>query len=215
MDAHERLLQRWEALAGCEIVLDGIFDAAGWQSAPIRILFVLKDAYDSEHANEGWDLRKYARQQGNKGVTLREMSYWCHTLLRPEYDHPCGDEETLHEALLSSASINVKKTPGSTYANSGEIAEHANVYGDLLLEQIDIINPNVVICGSTWWAIKDLVQSSADGTSNSRIFKTQNGRTYIDFCHPANRFPRLMNCATLTELYRRADCYQTHDKSHS
>lgn len=204
MNAHEQLLRRWASRAQRGLVLDGIFDEGRWSSASIRILFVLKDAYDSDNPDDGWDLREYAKQEGNKGVTLREMSYWAHTLLNPDSNHPCGDGRALHNALLSTALINVKKIPGATYSSNKEIVEHANDYGDLLLEQIDIISPDLVVCGSTWWAIKDIVKNATTGTSFDRIYKMQEGRVFLDFWHPANRFPRLMNCATLTELGRRS-----------
>jgi len=204
MNRHESLLRRWRSRARHDLVCDGIFDEGLWASAPTRVLFILKEAYDSDNPGKGWDLRDLARQEGFKGVTLREMSHWARALVEPTQGYPCSDDVVLHNALLSTASINVKKVPGGTYAHDKEIRDHANDYGDLLQEQIEIIDPDVIVCGSTWWAIRHLFQTSTLGDSTDRIHKAENGKVFLDFWHPANRFPRLMNCATLTELARRA-----------
>ena len=70
MNAHERLLHRWASRAQRELVLDGIFDEGRWSSAHIRILFVLKDAYDSDNPDKGWELREYAKQEGDLPPSL-------------------------------------------------------------------------------------------------------------------------------------------------
>ena len=207
MNSHEDLLDRWKSRAESEIVKDGVFDEARWKSAPLRVLFILKDAYDSENPKEGWDLRQFAHEEGFNGVTLREMSHWVHALFHSDHKYPCNSSDQLREALLSTASINVKKTPGATYAVNSEIREHAVDFKDLLNEQIELIDPELVVCGSTWWAIKNVIEAPRTSDPTGLVYKTRSGRVFLDFWHPANRFPRLMNCATLTQLAYRAGIY--------
>jgi uracil-DNA glycosylase len=52
-------------------------------------------------------------------------------------------------ALKSVALINVKKIPGNTSANPSKIAEAYKKNKHILKEQIEVYNPNIVICGNT------------------------------------------------------------------
>lgn len=182
---------------GYGLILDGIIDPDKYFKSKYKILWILKEANDSE-PNEGvigdWDLRGLIR----KGIT--EYTYWKRTYLPivytswgilndfatwkdiPDYD----DDPSILDVLKQIAIINIKKYPGGSMSNEKEIASTYKIFKDVLLKQIEVTDPNILIFGGT-------IEHFIDDLSISRDIINTNGsyfdgsKLFIKNYHPNQR----------------------------
>jgi hypothetical protein len=145
-------------------VRDGILNIETYLNAPVKILYILKEVNnpdgdlldmrpcllnlnetDSDRVDAGW------------GNTWRPIAYATYGIFKKmnfqEIQDTIGDINGNAAEILkympNIAQINVKKYAGGSRTNKQEIREFYNNYKDLLHEQIDIINPDVLIfCGT-------------------------------------------------------------------
>ena len=200
---NETLLNEWESLTDDRIIRDGIIHTESWDYANLKILLVLKNGYNSDNSTTGWDLRESIRNK-EIGITMREASYWMHCILN-NLDSPLDITwEEAFNSLLSCAVINIVKTPESKKSDYQYILTQANRFDTLLKAQIEIINPDLIICGNTWRFLTPIVSGKISRTLGELVHQTEHGFIYMDFWHPSNRFPRLMNCMTLVNLLRKS-----------
>jgi hypothetical protein len=93
-------------------------------------------------------------------------------------------------SLLSSACLNIKKSAGDSNSNNDDVQFYADHDGDLIKREIELISPDIVISGSTWWAVKQLWPAARQ--VYDLVWKTDT-LSFIDFWHPANQFPNALN----------------------
>jgi hypothetical protein len=203
MENHETLLSEW----GCQshhadkgFIRDGIIDPNKWAAASRKVLLILKEAYDEPGVTEGFDLRTVIREkwEGPKYNIRWKAAYWClgahSTVGFPELPSDDAGYSAASEALLSSAVTNVKKSNGRTESSDEEIKDYGQRDGTFLKGQVELINPRIVICGSTWPAIKHLWPQAVKVFD--LVWKADD-RLIVDFWHPANQFPNKLNYYSL------------------
>jgi hypothetical protein len=86
------------------------------------------------------------------------------------------------EALRSSAVVNIKKSKGKTTSALEDIERYARRDKPSIQQQIELIKPDVVICGNTWQFVENWwpdKKSIYDGTWKVRQV------VFIDFWHPS------------------------------
>jgi hypothetical protein len=182
--------------AGKGFILDGIIDEARWRSARRKVLLLLKEAYDEPGVTEGFDLRAVIRDRwkGAKYNIWWNAAYWCYAAQAQSGVPPLPASEAeyvaANEALLGAAVVNVKKSDGRSESSETDIARYATLDGSLLKEQIRLIHPEIVICGSTFGAVRDLWPAAAQ--AYDLLWKCD-GMLIVDFWHPANQFPKKLN----------------------
>lgn len=210
MSKHGDGLDRWREQSDGAFVTDGIVDDELWLNASKKILYMLKEPYDLTNSNSDWDLRELARQGGSNGQTFRELHYWTHALLNLDDTLENQPNPSTNNFLLNAAVVNIKKTSGNAvYSDMRSIEENAQKFGDLLIAQIDSIDPDLIVCGSTFEVIRSKIRNIKQTSSYG--YTDSNGRLFIDFWHPANRFPRIMNCYTLRQFVSNASMHSTRD----
>lgn len=169
---------------------DGIIDFKKWEKSPRKVLFLLKEAYDTNQDSSGFSLTTLVREKwkGPKGTTWWRMGYWAYLLQNISIsnlpDYPANKREA-KEALLSSAVVNIRKSGGKKKSDPKVIAEYATRDRDLLRRQIDDISPNFVVCGGTWPQTKH-IWPYASGVSSR--FLRNDEINIINFWHPATRW---------------------------
>ena len=84
----------------------------------------------------------------------------------------------------------------------GTIEMYAQEFGKMLLDQIDGINPDIIICGNTFGILRSCLSDVKKVSIHA--YKDSEKRLFVDFWHPSNRSPRIMNCYTLRELVESA-----------
>jgi hypothetical protein len=135
-----------------------------------------------------------------KGKSLKnrkdgDEKYWIHMEnLTNKTENMAEDRkneiEDMFETLKQIAIINVKKTPGGTKTpDFTVISEAYSKYKDLLHQQIETLNPDVIICGGRWnilplfqdyWKLSETNKKECDYCDCWE----QNGKLYIDTYHP-------------------------------
>ena len=198
-----------------------------WYSQECRPLFLLREAYGGEH---DWDLTDYVRSVAdgkNKNHTWRNVAMWTYGILNthagdvlpafPEY-HKEADALSKNattvpfddQLLQKIAVVNIKKSNGDPSSSDDDLMKYAKYDAKEIWEEIELIDPTVIISANAT-AIQDelakkkgfkIERNHQDWTSRLEINKHK--VILIEYWHPANHFPNMMNYYTLTAFYERA-----------
>ena len=203
-DKLNELFQRWRqsyresAKAFAE---DGIINEVAWASASPKVLFLLKETNDYPG-----DLRKLIPEQW-KG-SWPNVGRWAYGIQKvasgefPSFSK-ASRPENYKSAGESSAIMNLKKLTGKDQSKMEEIRGFAQQDKDFIKEEIDITQPDVVVCGATFGIAKEIISGldckpiDPDG----KCFKLRE-TVWIDYCHPIARFRHDMMYYTLIALYQ-------------
>ncbi|WP_352338532.1 hypothetical protein [Psychrobacter sp. 16-MNA-CIBAN-0192] len=185
-------------------ITDGIIDEDFWLKSEVKVLFLLKEAYDSKRVEGSWDLTKLICRKKVSGRTLKPMAQWAygvHNIMKNYEIAPYkGDGVDVEKALLSSAIINLKKSSGKSASSSTNLSAYVDEDWHLIHKQIRDIKPEIVICGNTWSLIK---QKMSYEKISDRSYLSED-ILYIDYWHPANRAPSVMNYYSICALVQLA-----------
>ena len=187
-----------------EPITDGIIDIEKYLKAKYRILWILKEPYDDFNedgspSGGGWNIGEAFRPKkgiedfaGNR-ATFLPLVYTAWGI----FNDFClwgnmknlEDDPSMLDALKSIAYINVKKLPGLTASNTSSIGAAYEKHRDILLDQIEYINPDIIIGGSTLsFFLKDFGFAREQMHQNEGVkYFEKDGRLYIDTYHPAQR----------------------------
>lgn len=210
---HEALLNEWAIQALHKdkgFIRDGIIDPQKWNLAPIKLLFINKEARDGEE-DDSSDLRTFILRYWNGNVdyktiaTVSALAYGLNKastdsrLRFPSYEQPQRSE--FKEPLFSSAIMNIKKSDGRPTSNDTDLKKYVNADHDFITRQVALINPQIVICGGVWhlidrlWGAKKIYDSVYEA----------DGRIFIAFWHPSNRNGEQMMYYALAALVQNSD----------
>lgn len=185
-------------------ITDGIIDENHWVNSTVKVLFLLKEAYDSKKVEGSWDLSTLIRRKKVSGRTFKPMAQWAYGvqgLLRSNEILPFqGDGAAVELALLSSAVVNLKKSGGKNKSSSKNLSAYVDEDWDLISKQIEIISPQIVICGNTW----SLISKKIPYKKISDRAYLSGDVIYINYWHPSNRAANLMNYYCLCVLVQMA-----------
>lgn len=167
------------------IVKDGMVDEAEYLSAPVRILFLLKEPRNSVNKEE--DLRVFARD-GSCDKTWNLAMRLVKVLLEEKNDFPTDKNEKKEERIKYARKIiwmNNSKGAGPSRSDNKQIRETAEKNRNLLKKQFALYNqqpyvPNIIYCGGTsacYRKIFDYVPPSRRDTSKHATGK--DGLYYI------------------------------------
>lgn len=185
-------------------ILDGIVDAERFLSAKYKILWILKEPYDEfdedgEPFGGGWDLKavlksKNSIQEFSGGKpTFKPMIYTSWGILNDfclwNDMNDLEKDPSMLEALKSIAYVNVKKLPGRKSSYYKIIQDAYKQHKNILLKQIDYINPDIIIGGATMGLfLDDLGISRNDKVRHKGInYFIKNRKIFIEAYHPAQR----------------------------
>lgn len=192
MEVLDKLFFEWsnrEHHRGKGFIRDGIIDEIRWFRTHQKVLLLLKEAYGEHEGELKWDLCKLIREEwkGPKHHIWHQAASWCYAAQNiKSNDKRFPTKEEAADALLQAAFINIKKSDGLSASDNEEIARYAQKDGDLIKRQIELIEPAIILCGNTWSAVKYLWPEAQE--DYDMVWKTENF-TFVDFWHPAGRFP--------------------------
>ena len=159
------VFERWERqcpeMCG-NLVRDGVADPAAFFSAPVRVLFILKEPYSSR---ADWDFRETLHTELKTGRTWNNASRWVEAALNSRSPLPWSavaiqNQETRRAAMTRVAFMNLKKKPGGARSSTKEIRRFIERYRTHLLDQIDLYGPQITILGGTAPFLGDLFGSN-------------------------------------------------------
>jgi len=169
-----------------------------WTNAPKRVLFLNKDAND----NPGQDIREWIFRQHETDITVRiykNMALWLYGLLKVDENGIAPDFDTISTRDYSTfidktpiAYVNCKKESGTSSIGNHSLAIHLEGYKDFIKEQIQLLDPDIIVCGGGSSAIKDFVTNNVYlntiQVNTWMFFNEENNKLIIDSFHPSYHF---------------------------
>lgn len=185
-------------------ITDGIIDRSFWSESDYKILFLLKEAYDSTSTEGTWDLPEFIKDRGVFGRTFKPMAQWAYGIEKVvknrEISPYIQNNKHVENALFSSAIVNLKKSGGKKRSSYKNLEKYVAEDWVLIKAQIGNIAPKIIVCGNTWSLIRDnLIHKKV-----SDCAYLSDGVLYIDYWHPSNRAANLMNYYSICAIVQMA-----------
>ncbi|SEM31988.1 hypothetical protein SAMN04488008_1166 [Maribacter orientalis] len=177
---------------GQEHILDGIVSTQHYELAKPKILWILKEPHSG---NESWDVRKRIqtlRENDRIAIgfdkTFTRIVYTTNAILNniPWSEGRIRTNPEMIDELQKMAYINVKKTGGASKTKPITLEQAYNKSKDILFKQIELIKPDVLIFGGTFYLFeKDLglpkLNIYGSGTCHAQ---SKNGQIFLNVYHP-------------------------------
>lgn len=197
---------------------DGIVNPDVWNdSKHKRILYVLKEAYDRKDLIH-WLSFNPERQMWNRVAAMTYAIQHTTETSIPAYSLDIYQTNAKIESMNQIAVLNLKKSAGKSQSSSSEIAMYAEADRKEIIKEIKLIDPEIVVCGSTFKTLYSKVfekepMEESEKNINWFYYKNLDGkkRLYLDVYHPAK-----IGDTDLGVFYTIAGIYQQAlKKSHS
>lgn len=190
---------------------DGIVNPYKWFESERRVMFLLKEAYHgATYEYNEYDLAEDLYKNGpwDKDNIWNRVAEWANGLIKCEKDYlpPYRglSKEKANKIIQKIAVVNIKKSDGKPNSEWEEIEKYADDDKEKLYKQIELIDPTIIVCGFTFGALKKVISESeikhAVEEKKNGIF-TWGNRVIIDYYHPANHFPIVLNYYGLIGIY--------------
>lgn len=193
-------------------IKDGVVCPKKWFSNNIRPLYLLKEAYGGD---KDWDLIKEWLLSDNQMTKMwNRVAQWTvglmsttSTTINPYSKYKSGTFVE-NEILSNIAVINIKKSKGTKNSNWEEIEKYAEYDRIELLQEIEICDPTIIVCGYTSKPLEIILGNNFRKEWNQNCFYhvalNNHDVLVIDYWHPANQYPDIMNYYTLMNIYQLA-----------
>lgn len=194
-------IEKWErhykhlGIDTSRMCCDGIFcEKEEWENVNKKVLFIMKEA----NSRKPVDLKTLFKN-GPKYQMWHTISRWAGGILNsfPEFEEI--DKWPAKKANIKKiASINLKKTSGGPSSNMSIINAYAHTDKELLLEQIDEIQPSIVVACGTFESVIWLLdlKVNPDKPHECPVFEETRDIWVIPWIHPG----RVDNRKTYNEL---------------
>ncbi|MGI6594980.1 MAG: hypothetical protein ACOX24_07930 [Christensenellales bacterium] len=220
----DNLLKEWKLKYPDSVFIsDGIVNKEKWKTQKVRPLFLLKEAYGGD---SDWDLIDdylsiFINDSDNtpiKDKTWKRVVQWTHGIFNTNETTlaqlPSSFSDISAEWLNSIAVVNVKKANGKDSSNKTDINGYAERDREFLKRQIELIDPTVIICGSTISSLNIImcgeenegVRNSDNKNDDWCYFTNINAHKVIvlDYYHPGQRSLDTLHYFRLTYMYQKA-----------
>lgn len=170
------------------IYRDGREDSL-WKQSKRRIVFLLKEQND----NDGEDVREWSGSINGvtpNGNFFHRLSAWIFGLSHlTSHSYPSREEafSTQNQMKVLKeypyAYVNVKKESGGATANDSVVYNHAVRYSSFIRRELDILNPNIIVCGG------DIVfKAAVDSIYKDLHFEQLGAGGWVHYCKSKNIF---------------------------
>lgn len=184
-------------------IKDGVVDSNKYINSKYKIAWILKEV-NSEEDGGGWNLREAIRNlKTEKGIrkgwekTFAPIVYATYGIVNSKFweESPHHrDVPEMIDVLQQIVYLNIKKTAGVSVANHDELQSSYQTNKNIFLEQLELYNPDVIICGNTFKYIKDDLnltdyQTIKYPNSNLCVYFNDD-KIYLDAYHPCARIKK-------------------------
>lgn len=164
------------------VCTDGVISPIHWEEAPQKVLYIMKEVNKQPNAHLPNMLQK-----GPKYQMWHTIARWSAGVINdfPEYQS-IDTREIKKTSLLQVATLNLKKTSGGAQSDMSVINAYAKQDQVLLRKQIELIQPDIIICAGTYDSVLWLLDLPIDVDSpKSSIVRDTSGRLIVPWRHPA------------------------------
>lgn len=176
-----------------QFVKGGVVDEDMYEDCAVKVLMLLKEVNDPEQT-ENWSLVTLIQDQiqNLKFYPVWErVGEWSFGLLQgfPHYQKIIGSyrEYNISEGLLNIATTNLKKSGGAVESDLEVIRKHAMDNKELWTSEIEIIRPDIVVCGGTFPIVQEILGFENKQCASGANFGQAIGTKFLDFYHPMYR----------------------------
>lgn len=108
----------------------------------------------------------------------------------PDIDDFYEDHNDGGYSLANVAYVNIKKELGCSSVDYSVLRGFARRDRDYLNEQIDLCDPNVIVCCGTYDIYARYICDGdiPNGSQDEPVWDSVNDRIVIDWCHPSGKF---------------------------
>jgi len=171
-----------------------------WYNAPKRVLFLCKDPnIGADYPVEDFRERNCHKKGENiKVLFYKNMAYWLYGLLNVDNNGIAPKFETLTDEIITDffdktpfAYVNCKKEAGVEKVSNTDLQNHIDLYKDFIKQEIEILNPDIIVCGGGSSIIKNFVKEiytdieKINDSNNWIYYSKKNNKVVIDSYHPS------------------------------
>ena len=187
--AENNFLDNWAASVP-GFIRDGVANHEKYCSAPVKLVFVLKEV----NGGESWDLRDLLNKAERK-ETWNVVARWAKGIFNIEKDFTWNElsennDEQRKEILPCICAVNLKKTSGKDVADNSVIRKTAIKNSVMLKEQISLYNPDIIVCCGTDSAFTKAIGVKPEWKMTTHgiwYYIEPTGTIVIAFSHPEAR----------------------------
>jgi len=196
-------------------VVDGISDLKTFNSAPRKILWILKEP-NKERPKQTWDHREFHHKGVHLGYDRWKNTY--QKIIKTSYAILAGwkdikligfDPDSSYiegENILSSvAIININKSGGTSSSLGQLIDGQYRAHRDFILNQIKVIDADIIINASRVDALyEDILPDPSQNLRKIKVkYKIDGKRILINTFHPNARIREELYCNSIIEVVNR------------
>ncbi len=139
----EDLFNKWKTKEGNEFFCrDGFINKETYEEQVNKVLFIAKESNVSKGTdNDFFWLQSVANGKSDSKILSRRISI----MTNAYYNNFSCVNKSL-DNLQKIAYMNINKSGGSSRTNATKLWEYANNHKDYIKKEIEIINPNLIVC---------------------------------------------------------------------
>jgi hypothetical protein len=187
------------------IISDGVMKPEHYFANEIRLAWMLKEPYDGEEGTGGgwsyFDMFPEGKNLYEEQFKRPHKSTW-HPIIYTSYSiyndflkfedmEYIRDKNEMCDIVRQVAFVNAQKLPskGQTSTNHEDIWESINKNGNLLTQQVELLNPNVLVFANTIKFYEKLLDLNFEELKNAGTcqYLIKDNKIYIDAYHPAQK----------------------------
>lgn len=172
-------------------VKDGIVDENQYLSLKYKILYVMKEV----NGGKDWDLREFL-YDGGRSQTWDNVARWTQGILNLDKEYSWEElskdnEDRRLTYLKKIGSINLKKNGGGYTSVDKEISKAARENREIIKKQIELYDPDIIICCGTAGAFVNSVLDPKEikwsMTQRGVEYIKYKEKTILSYAHPEAR----------------------------
>lgn len=190
----------------------GVVNEEAYLSNKPKLVFVLREVNDPEQ-KPGWSMVDFLCRQVSRGLKghsiypmWKRVGIWSYAIRNgfPRY-RDLDSSLVAAEGLKYIGMTNLKKSGGGSVSDMEIIRKYAKATLTLWKRELEIMNPEVILCGRTYRIVSELLelkrQETASGLWYSIWQHDNNSSLIFAFYHPSYRGSSSMLYALLKESF--------------
>ena len=187
IEQETKLFERWKEKRP-NLIPDGIVNHDVYMKSSVKVLYILKEV----NGGKNWDLRDFLRK-GARWRTWNNITRWQYGIEKENsimhFDEINNVNNDIRKKYLNKiAVINLKKESGGRNSKMSEIWDYSWNDREYLKEQIELYEPDIIICCGTGEIVKEhkLIKGIEKWkqTTNGIQFSANKKLIVISYFHP-------------------------------
>ena len=180
-------------------IQDGVYNVEEYLKAPIRIMWVMKEAYDGEDEKGNpcggeWSIFDIIDEGKPFPKSWSNIIYTTYGIFKGwnKIDmYSIAEDPSMKKVMEQIAYVNLNKMPAHKTSSDESLEKCYSQWRSILNAQIELYKPEAIIFGNTFKYFKDdligtdEIQPLLDNVGRNTQLYIKNGEKLVDACHPA------------------------------